>query len=85
MATGVRCRKVQQVDTLAAKRLELELLGLLPGVGRVAKVTVRGGLEVDGLLEIELLDYIISTTLIEMQDAKWTYRSHQDGGPSWHG
>ena len=65
--------------------LELELLGLLPGVGRVAKVTVRGGLEVDGLLEVELLDYNISTTLIEMQDAKWTYRSHQDGGPSWRG
>jgi len=36
--------------------LELELLGLLPRVGRVTEVTVRGGLEVDWLLEVELLD-----------------------------
>jgi len=36
--------------------LELELLGLLPVVGGVSEVTIRGGLEVDGLLEVEFLD-----------------------------
>lgn len=34
--------------------LELERLGLLPGVRRVTEVTVRGGLQVLGLLEVEL-------------------------------
>lgn len=38
------------------KRLELELLGLLPGVVGVAEVAVRGGLEVLGLLQAKLLD-----------------------------
>ncbi len=32
---------------------ELELLGLLPGVGRVAEVAVRSSLKVLGLLEVE--------------------------------
>jgi len=36
--------------------LEVELLGLLPGVVGVAKVAVRGGLEVLGPLEVELTD-----------------------------
>jgi hypothetical protein len=36
--------------------LVLELLGLLPGVVGVTEVTVRGGLSVDGGLELELLD-----------------------------
>lgn len=36
--------------------LELEGLGLLPGVGLVAEVTVRSGDLVDGPLEVELLD-----------------------------
>lgn len=43
--------------------LELELLGLLPGVGRVTEVTVRSGLEVDWLLEVELLDWDVSVVL----------------------
>lgn len=34
--------------------LELERLGLLPGVRRVTEVAVRGGLQVLGLLEVEL-------------------------------
>lgn len=37
-------------------RLELEGLGLLPGVGGVTEVTVRSGLQVLGLLEVELGD-----------------------------
>ena len=41
---------------VAIRRLELERLGLLPGVVGVTEVTVRGGLEVDWLLEVELLD-----------------------------
>ena len=36
--------------------LKLELLGLLPGVVGVTKVTVRSGLQVLRLLEVELLD-----------------------------
>ena len=36
--------------------LELELLGLLPGVAGVTKVTVGSGLQVLGLLEVELPD-----------------------------
>lgn len=35
---------------------ELELFGFLPVVFWVAKVTVRGRLEVDGLLEVQLTD-----------------------------
>jgi hypothetical protein len=37
--------------------LELERLGLLPVVVGVTEMTVRGGLEVDGLLEVELTHY----------------------------
>jgi len=37
------------------KRLELELLGLLPGEFLVGEVTVLSGLEVDGVAEVELL------------------------------
>jgi hypothetical protein len=36
--------------------LELESLGLLPGEALVGEVTVLGGLEVDGLGKVELLD-----------------------------
>lgn len=41
---------------VAIRRLELERLGLLPGVVGVTEVTVRGGLQVLRLLEVELLD-----------------------------
>ncbi len=37
-------------------KLELELLGLLPGEVLVGEVTVLSGLEVDGVDEVELLD-----------------------------
>jgi hypothetical protein len=52
------CGDYEQQGTKTGKksRLELELLGLLPRVGRVTEVTVRGGLEVLGLLEVELLN-----------------------------
>lgn len=49
--------------------LEVELLGLLPGVGGVTEVTVRGGLVVDGLLQVELLDCICQLRVpITLQD-----------------
>ena len=44
----------------SASRLQLELLGLLPGVRRVAKVAVRGGFEVNGVLQVELTDCGVS-------------------------
>jgi hypothetical protein len=40
------------------RRLEIDALGLLPCVGRVAEVAVGGGLEVDRLLEIEFTDWV---------------------------
>lgn len=36
--------------------LELKLLGLLPGEALVGEVTVLGGLVVDGVGQVELLD-----------------------------
>jgi hypothetical protein len=39
-----------------ALKLELELLGLLPGELLVGEVTVLSGLEVDGVDEVKLLD-----------------------------
>ena len=39
-----------------ALKLELELLGLLPGEFLVGEVTVLSGLEVDGVDEVKLLD-----------------------------
>ena len=48
--------KRQAIDGESTKRSELELLGLLPGVGRVAEVAVRSSLEVLGLLEVEFAD-----------------------------
>lgn len=49
-------KKRQAIDGASTKRSELELLGLLPGVGRVAEVAVRSSLEVLGLLEVEFAD-----------------------------
>ncbi len=46
----------RQEENAGSPSLELELLGLLPGVLGVAEVTVRSGLEVLGLLEAEGLD-----------------------------
>jgi hypothetical protein len=43
-------------QNLIRNDLELELLGLLPGVVGVTEVTVRSGLSVDGSLELEFLD-----------------------------
>jgi len=42
--------------TNVATRLELELLGLLPGEGLVAEVTVLSSTVVDGVGEVKLLD-----------------------------
>ncbi len=38
---------------------EFESLGLFPGVGWVTEVTVRGGLEVDGFLEVKVSNCMI--------------------------
>lgn len=53
---GTRQKKHRKIRDLCRCNLELELLGLLPRVVLVTEVTVRGGSEVDGLLEVELLD-----------------------------
>ena len=44
------------MSLIKALELELELLGLLPCEVLVGEVTVLGGLEVDGVDEVELLD-----------------------------
>lgn len=41
-------------EGIGRNRSKLERLGLLPVVRLVTEVTVRGRLEVDGLLEVEL-------------------------------
>ena len=48
-------------------RLELELLGLLPGELAPAEVTVARGRSVDGPLEVELLDCNASEGFIPSQ------------------
>lgn len=53
---GNRLRREAGPQSLRATRLELEGLGLLPGEFLVGEVTVLGGLEVDGLGQIQLLD-----------------------------
>ena len=49
-------------------RLELELLGLLPGEGLVAEVTVLGSTVVDGVGEVELLDNDTGTEVEVLAD-----------------
>ena len=48
--------------------LELELLGLLPGEGLVAEVTVLGSTVVDGVGEVELLDNDTGTEVEVLAD-----------------
>jgi hypothetical protein len=52
-------------QNLISNDLELELLGLLPGVVGVTEVTVRSGLSVDGSLELEFLDCELSVMLLQ--------------------
>ena len=54
--------------TNVATCLELELLGLLPGEGLVAEVTVLGSTVVDGVGEVELLDNDTGTEVEVLAD-----------------
>jgi hypothetical protein len=51
-----------------ATSLELELLGLLPGEGLVAEVTVLGSTVVDGVGEVKLLDNDTGTEIEVLVD-----------------